>query len=266
MTAPVLDLRRATFGYDGVPVVHEVTLTIQAGEVVAVLGPNGSGKSTLVKGLLGLADHIGGQAQAFGQSLDAAANRGRIGYVPQRHTLATSVRATVSEIVAIGRLRFRTWWRPWARDSARDRQEIARALDLVGLGDRAGSDVGHLSGGQQRRVLIARALASAPELLVMDEPTAGVDQANQQVLAAVLARLADTGTTMLVVTHEIAALADVVTRVVAVSDGVVAFDGTPEAYAVAGHHDLHAHHDHSAPGRTTIGLDEPALPGARRHA
>jgi ABC-type Mn2+/Zn2+ transport system ATPase subunit len=156
-----------------------------------------------------------------------AANRGRIGYVPQRHTLATSVRATVSEIVAIGRLRFRTWWRPWARDSARDRQEIARALDLVGLGDRAGSDVGHLSGGQQRRVLIARALASAPELLVMDEPTAGVDQANQQVLAAVLARLADTGTTMLVVTHEIAALADVVTRVVAVSDGVVAFDGTP---------------------------------------
>ncbi|MFN8097971.1 MAG: metal ABC transporter ATP-binding protein [Dermatophilaceae bacterium] len=262
MSSVVLDLRHARFGYDGTPIVMDATFTVAAGEVVAILGPNGSGKSTLVKGLVGLTDHLGGEVQAFGHALADPANHGRIGYVPQRHTLATSVRATVAEIVAIGRLRFRTWWRPWARDAARDRQAIARALDLVGLGDRAGSDVGQLSGGQQRRVLIARALASAPDLLVMDEPTAGVDQANQQVLATVLARLAAGGTTMLVVTHEIAALADVVTRVLVVTEGVVTFDGTPQAYAEAGHADPHAHH-HAPPGRPTTGLHEP-LRGGRR--
>ncbi len=262
MSPPVLELRHARFGYDGVAVVQDATFTVQAGEVVAVLGPNGSGKSTLVKGLVGLTDHLGGEVRAFGHPLDAPTDRGRIGYVPQRHTLATSVRATVAEIVAIGRLRFRTWWRPWARDAARDRQAIARALDLVGLGDRAGSDVGQLSGGQQRRVLIARALASAPDLLVMDEPTAGVDQANQQVLASVLARLAADGTTMLIVTHEIAALAGIVTRVLIVVDGTVTFDGTPSAYADSGHADPHAHH-HAPAHRPTTGLHEP-LRGGRR--
>lgn len=239
----ILELQDAAFGYGASPVVTDVNLSITAGEVVAILGPNGSGKSTLVKGLLGLTEHQGGTARLLGEPLDQVA-RSRIGYVPQRHTLATSIRASVAEIVAIGRLPYRSLWRPWRRDSATDRQITARALDLVGLGDRASADVSQLSGGQQRRVLIARALASTPDMLIMDEPTAGVDQANQQILAGVLGTLAGRGTTMLIVTHEVEALAHILTRVLVIDSGRIVFDGPPADYlqsapqgiAPAGHH------------------------------
>jgi len=247
MTTPVLQMREAAFGYGATQVIADVTLTIDPGEVVAILGPNGAGKSTLVKGLVGLTDQLAGSVHVLGSDL-AELEPGRIGYVPQRHTLATSVRATVAEIVAIGRLRFRTWWRPWRRDAEGDRQAVARVLDLVGLGDRAGSDVAQLSGGQQRRVLIARALASSPDLLIMDEPTAGVDTANQIVLARVLEKLATAGTTQLIVTHELDALAEVITRVIVVDDGHITFDGAPDDYATQGLSHGGHHHDHSPAG------------------
>ena len=257
----VLSLRDAGFGYDGEAIVAGIDLDIHRGEVVAVVGPNGAGKSTLVKGILGLTEQLGGEVRAYGVALDDPSIRGRIGYVPQRHTLATSVRATVAEIVAIGRLRFRPWWQPWRRDAAKDRQAVARALDLVDLGDRAGADVSQLSGGQQRRVLIARALASQPDLLVMDEPTAGVDQGNQAVLGQVLARLASAGSTLIIVTHEIDALAGVVTRVVLVADGGIAFDGTPQAYAAHDPHGGHAHHPGFGRARSVTGLHDATAGG-----
>ncbi|HET7303408.1 MAG TPA: metal ABC transporter ATP-binding protein [Segeticoccus sp.] len=224
----VLELRDAAFGYAERAVVRDVTLRVEPGEVVALLGPNGSGKSTLVKGLLGLNQHLAGRAEVFGTPLAQFRDRARVGYVPQRHTLSASVRATVAEIVRVGRLPHQSWF---ARPSREDRAVVQRALEVVGLPDRADEDVSTLSGGQQRRVLIARALAAQPDMLVMDEPTAGVDAANQQVLAEVLTRLAADGTTMLIVTHELAALHDVVTRIVMVGTGRVRFDGTPEQFA-----------------------------------
>ncbi len=249
----IIDLQEASFGYAGTPVVADLTLSIAPGEIVAILGPNGSGKSTLVKGLLGLTDHIAGAVTILGQPL-ADVDRARIGYVPQRHTLANSVRASVAEVVAIGRLPLRSWWRPWQRDAEADRQVIARVLDVVGLGDRASADVSQLSGGQQRRVLIARALATAPEGRTMDEPTAGVDHANQVILAEVLESLAARGTTMLIVTHELEAFAHILTRVVVVDGGRVSFDGSPQAYeqesaagpGLRGHH--HGHSPEHASG------------------
>ena len=150
----------------------------------------------------------------FGVPVDDFDEHARLGYVPQRHTLSASVRATVEEIVAVGRLPHRRWWRPSL--DARDRGRRPPGLELVGLADRADADVSTLSGGQQRRVLIARALAAEPDVLVMDEPTAGVDTASQEVLAQVLARLVARGTTMVIVTHELAALPDIVTRIVLV--------------------------------------------------
>ncbi len=242
--APVISMRDAAFGYGEDRILDHLTLDIRRGEVVAVLGPNGSGKSTLVRGLLGLTDHLGGEVRLLGVPLAEFRERERIGYVPQRHTLASSVRATVAEIVVIGRLRFHRWWRPWDRRADADRQVVARVLDVVGLGDRAASDVTQLSGGQQRRVLIARALASQPDLLLMDEPTAGVDLANQQVLAEVIARLAAEGATMVIVTHELAALAGQVTRVVVIADGSVRFDGPASAFAGSQADAFdHVHHD-----------------------
>jgi zinc transport system ATP-binding protein len=242
--AAIVRMRSASFGYGDRPVVSAATLDIHAGEVVAILGPNGSGKSTLIKGLLGLNDHIGGDVELFGTPIDRFREHARVGYVPQRHTLSTSVRATVTEIVAIGRLPHQGWL---ARPKNKDRQIIAESLAVVGLDDRADVDVSTLSGGQQRRVLIARALASQPDVLIMDEPTAGVDLASQEVLSELLARLVARGATMLIVTHELAAVRGVLTRIIQLNGGQITFDGTPENYtrsqqALAAGYSGH-HHD-----------------------
>lgn len=227
--SPAVELGSAAFGYGGKPVVTDADLTIGRGEVVAVLGPNGSGKTTLVKGLLGLSEHLSGTVEVLGTPLARLRDRTRIGYVPQRHTVTGGVGATVSEVVDTGLLASRPWWRPANRS---ERERVADAVETAGLSDRARFDVATLSGGQQRRVLIARALVSRPEIVIMDEPTAGVDRASQAVLAEVLHRLADEGTTMIVVTHELAALHGIVDRIVEVDAGHLTFDGTPEGYAV----------------------------------
>jgi zinc transport system ATP-binding protein len=254
---PLLELRHASFGYAERVVVEDVSFSLAAGEVVALLGPNGSGKSTLVRGLLGLVPLLGGAVDLFGTPLAEVTERTRIGYVPQRHTLSTAVRATVREIVATGRLPHRPWWRP---AGTRDHELVESALDQVGLADRAGHEVSTLSGGQQRRVLIARALAAEPEVLVMDEPTAGVDTASQVVLSRVLARLAESGTSMLVVTHELDALEDVATRIMCLDHGHIDFDGDRRAYAAAQdrgeHHgggSGHHHESHDVPPLTGLG-------------
>jgi zinc transport system ATP-binding protein len=129
---------------------------------------------------------------------------------------------------------------------------VGEAIEAVGLADRADEEVASLSGGQQRRVLIARALAGRPDLLVMDEPTAGVDHASQLALAQVLRRLAADGTSMVVVTHELDALHDVVTRIVCMDDGHIDLDGTPAQWAAhTGHATGSGHHhpDEPAPLR-----------------
>ena len=241
----IVSLRSASFGYVEHVVVSGVTLEVPAGEVVAILGPNGSGKSTLVKGLLGLNDHLGGEVALFGTPIDHFRDHARLGYVPQRHTLSASVRATASEIVAIGRLPHQGWL---GRANQEDRRIIAESLAVVGLDDRADVDVNTLSGGQQRRVLIARALAAQPEVLIMDEPTAGVDLASQEVLSQVLGRLARRGATMLIVTHELQAVRDVLTRIVQLNGGQITFDGNPGDYASSQGasttaHDGHHHED-----------------------
>jgi zinc transport system ATP-binding protein len=239
---PVIELRSAAFGYGDRTVISDLTTEIRRGEVVALLGPNGSGKSTLVKGLLGLSDHQRGEVRLFGEPLERFHDHTRLGYVPQRHSLSASVRATAAEVVATGRLPHRRWWQPSIR---RDAAMVADALDLVGLTDRATADVGRLSGGQQRRVLIARALAAQPDVLLMDEPTAGVDTANQLALTRVLARLAERGTTMVIVTHELEALRPVVTRVLCTSAGRIDFDGPVGAFEAVHQHPrgTDAHHE-----------------------
>lgn len=228
----VIRLRDASFGYGDRRVLTGVDLSIRTGEVVALVGPNGAGKSTLVKGLLGLAATMGGTVDLFGQPRAELSPRTLVGYVPQRHTLANSVTATAAEIVATGLVAGTPWWQPWRLRGGQAQDRVEDALATVGLSDHARDDVATLSGGQQRRVLIARALAAGPRLFILDEPTAGVDVGHQRVLATVLQRLVDRGSTLLIVTHEIDALAPVITRTVAVRAGRVSL---AEAVPTSGH-------------------------------
>lgn len=235
VTAPLIEMTSVTAGYDGRPVIHDVTLSMMTGEVVALLGANGSGKSTLVRAMLGMVPLLSGELRLLGSPLPRFGQRWRIGYVPQRYSAASNVPATVREVVATGRLALRP---PFTRERPRDRDAVLRALATVGLQDHAGTDVSRLSGGQQRRVLIARALASEPDLLVMDEPTAGVDLANQEALAETLAPLVREGRSLLLVAHELGPLEPLISRVLVMQDGRIVHDGPPgpDGHATGGHH------------------------------
>ena len=209
--------------YDGRLALIGVDLQIDAGEVVAVLGANGSGKSTMIRALVGLLPLAAGRVELFGQPLERFTDWPRLGYVPQRSGATAGVAATVREVIATGRLA-RTGLR---RMRTADKAAITAALAVVGLLDRAKDSVDTLSGGQQQRVLIARALTCEPDLLVLDEPTAGVDQANQVALADTLHALAAGGTTVLLVAHELGPMTSVITRAVTMEQGRVLHDGPP---------------------------------------
>ncbi|KWV32244.1 metal ABC transporter ATP-binding protein [Micromonospora rifamycinica] len=248
MTTPVIQVGHASVGYDGRPVLRDVSLTVTAGEVVAVLGANGSGKSTLIRAVLGLVPLGTGTVTLFGVPQRRFRQWHRIGYVPQRLGAGSGVPATVREVVASGRLARRGVLRPPGRA---DRAAVAAALRAVGLADRAGDPVATLSGGQQQRTLIARALAGEPELLVLDEPTAGVDAASQEAFAGALHDFLGTGGTVLLVAHELGPLRPLISRAVVVHQGGVCHDGAvPEP---AGHH-AEPDHDHVHPH----GPEEPA--------
>lgn len=240
-TDTVFSLRDGAVVLGGRPILRGIDLDVHRGEVLAVLGANGSGKSTLMRALLGLLPLVRGEARAFGVPITELRDRYRIGYVPQRASAASGIPASVREVVASGRLSRRPAWRPAGRA---DRAAVARALEVVGLADRAGDDVSHLSGGQQQRVMIARALAAEPEVLVLDEPTAGVDIVNQRVLAATLERLVDGGVTVVLVAHELGPLAPLIDRVVVMRDGRVAYDGSPAGLPLDSHGSDHHHHPH----------------------
>ncbi|RJL21495.1 metal ABC transporter ATP-binding protein [Bailinhaonella thermotolerans] len=220
-------------------VLRGVDLTVEPGEVVAVLGPNGSGKSTLVRSLLGLVPLTAGSVELYGVPPRRFRDWKRVGYVPQRLTAGGGVPATIREVVASGRIARQKRLRP---ASAADRAAVDRALRAVSLADRAGDPVHALSGGQQQRVLIARALAGEPDVYVMDEPTAGVDAATQQALAGTLRTLAAEGRTVVLVAHELGPLASVITRAVVVTDGLITQDGPPSIAAAVQEH-CHPHAD-----------------------
>ncbi|WP_432548064.1 metal ABC transporter ATP-binding protein [Kineococcus sp. SYSU DK004] len=213
LDGPALAVRDLVAGYGGVPVVRGVDLTLSRGECVALTGANGSGKTTLLRCCLGLVPVLGGEVRLCARP---------VGYVPQRHTVA-AVPATVAEVVAAGRLAARGPLARFGRAARRaDREAVAEALAAVGLSDRARAGIGELSGGQQRRALVARALAPRPAVVLLDEPTAGVDTRNRELIARALRAAVDRGTAVLVVTHDVPALSGVVHRVVELQAGRLA--------------------------------------------
>lgn len=250
----VFDLRGGQVVLGGRRILDDIDVRVEQGEFVAILGANGSGKTTLVRTLVGLNPLSHGSLELFGTPLAQFRDWPRLGYVPQRLAVGGGVPATVGEVVASGRTARLSRWR---RIGAVDRAAIDHALEDVGLADRARELVATLSGGQQQRVLIARALAGEPEVLVLDEPTAGVDADSQDTLAGALGHLSGAGGSVVLVAHELGPLAALIGRAVVLSHGRVVSDGPPPQ--PEGHHadptHVHTHpHEGSEPVRPGFGL------------
>jgi zinc transport system ATP-binding protein len=234
-----VELQDVSFGYrTGQRVLEDVDLGIGEGEFVAVAGPNGGGKTTLVRIILGLERPGRGSALLFGEPSHRFSRRRVLGYLAQRSTLGGDAPATVREVVSAGRLAAGGLLGPMRR---RDRELVAEAIERVGLRDVADTPLRTLSGGMQQRAFIAKALAGEPALLVLDEPTTGVDAESQESLAALLDNLhTDLGVTILYVSHEFGAVERFVQRLVLVRRTVV-FDGSPAELPGLWHDPSHTH-------------------------
>jgi ABC-type Mn2+/Zn2+ transport system ATPase subunit len=253
---PALLLDDVVAGYDHGIVLKGVSAALYPGQAVALLGPNGSGKSTLLKVVLGLLEPLGGTLQALGERpsrLDR--RRHQIGYVPQLRDVDRAFPLTVFDLALMGRAgRLGLFRRP----GARDRAMVTEALARVGLSEMAARPFGTLSGGQQQRAFLARAIVQEPDLLVLDEPAAGVDEENRVRIGTLLSELRDQGMPMLIATHDVDELQPLTLDAYwCLSHGALGVEpsGTPH------HHD---HHASPAPVPVPGARREPGLLGLDR--
>jgi zinc transport system ATP-binding protein len=224
--SPVLELDRVTAGYDGDMVLRSVSVAVGAGEFVGLVGPNGSGKSTLLKVALGLVAPESGTVRLFGVSLGDFHAWPRVGYVPQHvQAVGTGFPASVREVVSMGRY---PRLRPFQRFRAEDREAVDQAMEDAGIVELQTRLISELSGGQRQRVFVARALASQPDVLFLDEPAASIDPEGRAQFTEVFGTLnLRRKITVLYVSHDLSSLRRYLTRVVLI-DRVVVFDGTVE--------------------------------------
>ena len=213
---PLFDVERLSFERQGNLVLNNASFTILPGEYCAVIGPNGGGKTTLIRLLLGLEKPTSGTIRLFGSEQKRFKAWSRIGYVPQRSALVDSTfPATVREVVGMGRYAQRG---VFGFESSEDKRSIDEAMELMGVSDLSERLIGNLSGGQRQRVMIARALASNPEVLIVDEPNTGVDVESQHRFYELLRHLNRTKkVSILFITHDIGVIAEDITRVLFVN-------------------------------------------------
>jgi ABC-type Mn2+/Zn2+ transport system ATPase subunit len=204
-------------GYVRRLVLEDVTFEVRAGELVAIVGPNGSGKSTLLKVLAGLLRPWTGAVAVLGQP--PGRQPLRVAYLPQAEAVDWSFPASVRDVVLMGRYRRAGWLRPTRRADA---AAAEHALELAGMHELAGRQIGELSGGQQRRAFLARALAQQPDVYLLDEPVTGVDPTTEDDLMAILEAECRLGKTVLATTHDLAGVAEHFTRLLSLNRTVVA--------------------------------------------
>jgi zinc transport system ATP-binding protein len=209
---PIVELQHVFYRYEKENVLEDINLTIRRGDFLGIVGPNGSGKSTMIKLILGLLKPQQGKILLFHEKIQRFKDWQKIGYVSQKaNSFNTGFPATVFEVVASGLTKKLGFFHRLKRA---DRERVKRAIELVGMKPFAGRNIGELSGGQQQRVFIARALVAEPELLILDEPTVGVDAKNVAAFYELLAELnKSAGITLLLVTHDIGAISDKVTHI-----------------------------------------------------
>ncbi|WP_267639991.1 metal ABC transporter ATP-binding protein [Haloarchaeobius amylolyticus] len=222
---PVVELSNVNFGYTASRVVEDISLRIDRGEYVAVVGPNGSGKSTLMKLMLGLLRPDTGTARLFGEPSHQFDDGARIGYVAQQASASKEMPITVREVVRMGRFPHVGF----GLLSPEDEKIVDDALETVGMTAFADRRVTKLSGGQRQRAFIARALAGKAELLVLDEPTVGVDVESVDAFYDLLESLNEQGITVLLIEHDLSAVTEHAERVVCLNREVY-FDGPTEEF------------------------------------
>lgn len=229
MREVTVGFRGVRFGFGAAPILDGVDLDLVAGEFVVLAGANGSGKSTLLRIAMGLLEPDAGTVRVLGGSPGDRAVRRRIGYAPQGRRVATSLPVSVREVVTAGLAATR---RPVGPLSASERAEVAEAMERVGLTGLEDECVVELSGGQQQRAILARAMVGRRDLLLLDEPTTGIDQSMRPAIAAELRRRADDGATVVAVSHDPDDFHEVSDRILVIGAGRI---------RTITHEEFHAH-------------------------
>jgi len=210
-------LSGVTAGYGERPAIEHIDLAVEAGSLLAVVGPNGAGKSTLLKVMAGLLPAWSGRVEVLGSAPGREARR--VAYVPQAETVDWAFPVTVGDVVMMGRY---PALGPFRRPGVADRRHVEEALEKVGMADHRQTQIGRLSGGQRRRVFLARALAADPALYLLDEPVTGIDATTQEELMDILDAESRRGRTVVATTHDLAAAAQRFHRVAAINKRVIA--------------------------------------------
>ena len=208
---PIFDVKNLNFSVRGQNILSNISLEIFNGEYVAIIGPNGGGKTTLIRMLLGLDAPTDGSIKLYGKKIKNFKEWHKIGYVPQRASLVdVNFPATVEDIVKMGRVSKLGFFKGMSQEDKNAVKDAMIKMDVVNLKDKM---VGTLSGGQRQRVMIARALASNPEILILDEPNTGVDMVSQKNFYALLGKLnREENITIVFITHDIGVIADDIGR------------------------------------------------------
>jgi manganese/iron transport system ATP-binding protein/manganese/zinc/iron transport system ATP- binding protein len=215
---PAIAVENLTVSYGPKPALLDVSLSINKGLLVGVIGPNGAGKSTFIKAVLGFVKRDVGMVRIMGIPAEKA--KGMVAYVPQRGAVDWDFPIQVWEVAMMGRYGSI----PWYRDPGpKDREIVAQALDMVRMSDFKDRQIGQLSGGQQQRVFMARALAQGAEILLLDEPFAGVDAATERAILDVLENARSSGRTLVVVHHDLATAAEYFDRLILIKQRLYAY-------------------------------------------
>jgi len=220
---PAIEVTNLTVSYGPVPALLDVTFQIPPGQLVGVIGPNGSGKSTLIKAILGFLRPDVGSVRLFGEPAEKA--KGRVAYVPQRGAVDWDFPISVREVVAMGRYGHVPWWRNLRREDYRIADEALETVRMTSYGKR---QIGQLSGGQQQRVFMARAIAQGADILLLDEPFAGVDAATERAILEVLKQTKLAGRTLMVVHHDLTTAAEYFDSLILLKQRMYAY-GRPDA-------------------------------------
>lgn len=224
----IIEIKNLSFRYGNINVLDDINMQISRGEFVGLIGPNGSGKSTLLKIILGLLNPQQGEVTLFGHPVNRFNAWDKIGYVSQKaNSFNTGFPATVHEVVAMGLYGKKGVFKPLNK---LDKEKIRKAIELVGLSEFEKRNIGKLSGGQQQRTFIARALVNDPELLILDEPTVGIDVESTKQFYNLLDNLnKELGITIILVSHDIGVVTKQVTQIACLNKKLH-FHGSPEEF------------------------------------